>query len=415
MNDASTDIAIIGAGPYGLSLAAHLRGSGREFRIFGEPMGFWANHMPRGMCLKSEGFASSLYDPDSEFTLKAFCQEKRIPYADVGLPVRLEVFIDYAREFQQRYVPQLEQVDVVNLACCDGGFRLTTTAGEVLGATRVVVATGIKHYAYLPPEAQGVAEGMISHSSEHSNLGGFAGKQVVVLGGGASAFDMADLLTRVGASVQIVTRRSRIEYNEPPVDNRSMLARLKAPRSGLGTGWRSRMCTDMPLVFHALPQGVRLRAVRRHLGPSPCWFVKDAIAGRVTVHVGAGIDAADIRGSSVHLVLTLGSQQQRHIEADHLIAATGYRVALSRLTFIGTALRGRIRTVQDTPILNRSFECSVPELYFVGATAANSFGPLLRFAYGARFAARRIAQQFMAASRKGSHPVEDRLLHKSIS
>ncbi|MGA2564246.1 MAG: monooxygenase FAD-binding protein, partial [Steroidobacteraceae bacterium] len=81
------------------------------------------------------------------------------------------------------------------------------------------------------------------------------------------------------------------------------------------------------------------------------------------------------------------------IEVDHIIAATGYKVAISRLEFIDQAIQSCIRAVADTPILSRHFESSVPGLYFIGIAAANSFGPLLRFAYGARFAAQRVARR----------------------
>jgi cation diffusion facilitator CzcD-associated flavoprotein CzcO len=394
LNEAGIDIAIIGAGPYGLSLAAHLRECSRSFRIFGTPMGFWVNHMPEGMCLKSEGFASSLYDPDSQFTLGAFCRQNRIPYADVGLPVRLDLFIDYARAFQQRYVPQLEQVDIARVVRSGERFRLTTTTGEELLAGQVVVAAGIKHFAYLPPEVSAVTDGLLTHSSEHHDLTRFAGRQVVVLGAGASAFDLADLLAKAGAAVQIVARRSRIDYNEPPSEHRTLLQRLKAPRSGLGTGWRSRMCSDMPLVFHAMPQRLRLRAVKHHLGPAPCWFTRDSIAARVPVHVGATLASVACADDRVQLTVRADSRQQQ-IEADHIIAATGYRVALSRLKFIDPSVLQAVRRVDDTPVLDRHFESSVPGLYFVGSAAANSFGPLLRFAYGAKFAARRMAARLM--------------------
>ena len=57
---AATDIVVIGAGPYGLSVAAHLLAQGRDVRVFGRAMESWTEHMPVGMMLKSEGFASSL-------------------------------------------------------------------------------------------------------------------------------------------------------------------------------------------------------------------------------------------------------------------------------------------------------------------------------------------------------------------
>jgi hypothetical protein len=96
------DVAIIGAGPYGLSIAAHLAARGVSYRIFGSPMHTWLTQMPRVMRLKSEGFASTLYDPDSAFTLAKYCAQQGIPYADLGLPIPLVTFASYGQEFQRQ-------------------------------------------------------------------------------------------------------------------------------------------------------------------------------------------------------------------------------------------------------------------------------------------------------------------------
>src|ERR1700689_3865926 len=163
-------IVIIGAGPYGLSLAAHLRARGVSFRIFGKPMDFWLPQMPTGMALKSEGFASNLYDPEGSFTLKRFCAERGIDYADIGIPVLLSTFTAYGLAFKEELVPNLEEKVVVALTRRPNGFALTLDDGEVVMAQKVVLAIGITPFAYIPPSLTGLPSQFLSHSSQHRDL-----------------------------------------------------------------------------------------------------------------------------------------------------------------------------------------------------------------------------------------------------
>src|ERR1700676_811402 len=109
------DIVIVGAGPYGLSIAAHFRRQGLPFRIFGPPMENWLAHMPKGMMLKSDGFASNLSDPDNSFPLRQFCSQRGIEYSDTEIPVSLETFSAYGLAFKERLVPELENKFVVGV------------------------------------------------------------------------------------------------------------------------------------------------------------------------------------------------------------------------------------------------------------------------------------------------------------
>ncbi|HEY0784355.1 MAG TPA: NAD(P)-binding domain-containing protein [Acidobacteriaceae bacterium] len=400
---AHTEVAIVGAGPYGLSLAAHLRHAGVPHRIFGHPMHSWQHHMPKGMCLKSDGFASSLYDPEDALTLARYCEEKGLPYQYSGLPVPLETFVAYGLAFAERLVPQLEPVDIRHITQCTGGFELTTATGERFRARRVVLAVGIKHFGYTPPQLVDLPAHAMTHSSEHGDLSRFRGRRVLVVGAGASAIDMAAALADAGADTHLIGRREKVGFYTPDLEPRPLKQRIFNPRSAIGLGWKYVLCTSLPLLFHAMPQRFRHRVVQRHLGPSPAWFMRDKIDGRIPMHLGAQLTRAEVLSSSQGTTVRVhyrqhGQPGEQQFLCDHVIAATGYRAQVQALPFLTPELVAAIRTAPapgpaaGTPVLNRSFETSVPGLHMVGLASANHFGPMCRFACGARFTARHLTR-----------------------
>ncbi len=398
----TTDVAIIGAGPYGLSIAAHLAKAGVDLRVFGKPMETWSTSMPKGMVLKSEGFASSLYDPDGRFPLSAFCAERGLPYADIGYPIPLDTFVDYGTAFQERFVPGLDERMVASVEPAANGFALRTDDGEIVSARRVVIAAGIRHFDYIPPLLAQLPRPYVSHSAEHRDLEGFAGQDVIVVGAGASAGNLVALLHEAGARPTLVARRPKIGFCGPPVE-RTLRDKVTAPLSGLGTGWRSWMCTTAPLVFHAMPEQFRVMVTTRHLGPSPGWTVQEQV-DRLPKILGSLITCARLEDGRAHLGLRLMDGQTKEVSTDRIIAATGYKVNLKQLTFLGEKVQAGLKSVESTPRLSRHFESSVPGLYFVGTVAANSFGPMLRFAYGAGFAARRLTRHLTQAAAHNRAP-----------
>jgi hypothetical protein len=348
------------------------------------------------MHLKSDGFASSLSAPEPGSTLADYCLEHDLPYHPTDLPVPLETFVDYGLDFQRRYVPDLEEHTVTSVARHGRGFLLGLDDGEEFRAKQVVVAAGITHFASMPRIFDGLSPELVSHSSAHHDLSGFAGKQVTVIGAGSSAVELSVGLARAGARSRLVARGPSVHFGSPPSGSRTVLGKLRKPGSGLGPGWRSRASCDAPDLFRYLPARWRPEIVQRHLGPSSPWHLKEAFDSSVEAITGRSVQLVGGAQDGVRMVLASAQGDPPiTVESDHVICATGYRANIQRLRFLDPTLRSQLRTVASTPVLSHRFESSVPGLYFLGLTAAVSFGPMMRFMYGDEFAARRITQDLV--------------------
>jgi thioredoxin reductase len=385
-----TEVAIIGAGPYGLSIAAHLRAAGVPFAIFGRAMENWAEHMPAGMHLKSDGFASNLYDPNSEYTLQQHCALHNIEYADMRVPVSLELFVDYGRAFQKKLVPSLRDLRVTQVHRGAGSFDLELANGEHLQARKIIIATGTHDVEYMPEMLQKLPVALRSHSAEIADVSRFRGQQIAVIGAGASATDVAALTQQAGAHVTLVSHQAPIFHTKSSPANRSLWQRIRNPNLGLGPNLRSSLCVALPDVFRQLPAHLRLRIVKTHLGPSGGWFIRDIFVGKVAEQRGS-IARAEARGQRVRLTVRAADGKTTELEVDHVVAGTGYRYDVNRAPFLDTQIKAAVKVEEGYPALTRNFESSEKGLYFVGLPAANTFGPAQRFALGARFTAARIA------------------------
>ena len=395
------EVVIIGAGPYGLSLAAHLDGAGIQTRVFGRAMDSWRSHMPEGMLLKSDPFASNLSDPQDFYNLARFSEEQSIPYSEAQ-PVRLDTFCAYGLAFQKRCVPRLADAQVTNVEQIGDEFVVSLDNGGKVSARRVVIAIGVGPFRYVPEVLGALPDGFVSHSFDHRDLSLFSGARVAVIGGGSSAIDVAGLLHERGCDVTLISRRAELRFTGRSSRHSGpdpWWRRMRHPPSGLGPGLRSRFSTDAPLFIHALPKKLRFEFVRRHLGPAASRVMKDKVVGRVPLLLDRELIAAAVEGSGVALKLSKTDRLLETLRFDHVIAATGFRVELNRLTLLSPSLRKEIAEYKGAPILTRHFESSVPGLYFIGLTAAASFGPLMRFTFGARYAARRLTRALVRSRR----------------
>ena len=346
--------------------------------------------MPEGMQLKSDGFASNISDPNREFTLGNFCASQQIAYSPMGSPVAVETFSTYGMAFQERMVPELEDDLVTGVEKVADGFKLRLESGAIATARRAVMAVGITHFKHIPAVFRGLPRELLSHSFDHHRLNGFRGKTVSVIGGGSSATDLAALLNENGANVSLIARVPELVFHRKHgvTTRRSLWERIRRPHTGLGPGIKSKLYCEFPHWFRLLPNDVRVDIVGKFLGPAGGWFMKDRVIGRFPLLLGQTIEGATESHGKVHLRLRSADGAHQEIVSDHVVAATGYRPDISKLAFLSEDIRNNIKTLLDAPLLSSSFESSVSGLYFVGLASALSFGPMMRFAYGADFTAR---------------------------
>jgi FAD-dependent urate hydroxylase len=383
MSDIAT--AIVGAGPYGLSIAAHLQARRQPHELFGMPLESWREHMPDGMVLKSEPFASNLWDPGRIYTLERYCRAHRIDYQPARQPLSLARFLDYAEWFRRSAVGDSTRTKVSRITRDGAGFRLELADGTQRTAKQVVIATGHMAFRRVPAELAALTAPQLLHSADIKDVGRFRGRDVTVVGAGQSALETAALVREAGGTARILVRGRQVLWNERPLA-RSLVARIRAPESGLATGWRSLAVAELPRVFRRFPLDKRHRFVAQNWGPAGAWWLRDRIEGHIEMLLEQRIVAGQSAAGRVQLTID-GQRGRRDIVTDHVVAGTGYEVDVDRLAYLDSDLRAQIRRERTAPELRANFETSIPGLYIVGIAAAPTFGPVMRFMFGAKHAA----------------------------
>jgi hypothetical protein len=388
------DVIVIGAGPYGLSAAAHLRTiRGLHLRVFGQPMSFWKENMPAGMLLRSQWEASHIADPAGDYTLDAYVSASG---NHCGSPIPLDRFIDYGHWFQRMAVPDLDTRKIRLIALCPTGFQLTTEDGELLDARRVVVAAGIAPFAWRPPEFQSLPPSLVSHCGDHKDLSRFAGKRLLVVGGGQSALESAALLQEAGATVELIVRKPQIHWLRwrSRISQLGPLGRLLHSTRDVGPPGLS-LLVARPGCFTKLPRGLQDRMARRSIRPAGSAWVRDRLHN-VPTRTGLFVKSATPAADRLRVTLSDGTD----MVVDHLMCGTGYRIDLAKYPFLGRELLGRIDQAGGYPRLKAGMESSVPGLHFLGAPAAWSIGPLARFVSGTHYSVRELARTISRSHRE---------------
>jgi FAD-dependent urate hydroxylase len=379
-------VAVVGAGPYGLATTSLLRSAGIETQVFGDPMSFWSRHMPAGMKLRSPRSASNIGQNEGVLTLDTFERSRnRAPGADSPIP--LEDFVAYGRWFQSRVAPDVEPVPVIRVARDGAGFRIETSEGDAGVVDRVVVAAGIHAFAWRPPAFRDLPAQVASHASEHHDLSPFAGRRVAVIGAGQSALETAALLDAAGADARVIVRRPHVHWRRrwfvrPPLN---IIGRMMYSSSQVGPAGIC-LITDQPDRVRRLPLPVQRAIDRRSMRPEADLPLRPLLAGRIMA--GRTIERTEAANGVARLRFNDGSTR----EFDHVMLATGYRIDLSKYAFLDPDMLSGVHVRDGYPVLDEAFQTSLPGLHIVGAPAAASFGPLMRFIAGSGYAASAVAR-----------------------
>lgn len=390
------DVCVIGAGPYGLTTAAHLRASGVNVRIFGEVMSFWRS-MPEGMLLRSSRNAMSLSDPARPLSLDDF---ERVRGTPLTSPVARTEFVRYGEWFQRHALPDVDPRMVEHVARSEGGFRLVLAGGEVVLSRRVVVAIGLADFARRLPAFDRLPPDRATHSLHLGDCAIHRGKDVLVVGSGQSALEAAVLLREAGARVELVARAPRIDWLAPARETSGvigLLDRLLYPPGAIGPpgiNW----CVKWPWLYRSLPGPVRIRAFARAVRPAGSDWTRRRFEG-VTETLGRSVTSAELVDDRVRVVLDDGNERL----VDLVVQGTGFAIDVTRFRLLSPEIVGSLRTLRGQPRLSAGFESSVPGLYFLGAASDLSLGPLMRAIAGTSFAARSLTRHVVAElSRAGS-------------
>lgn len=373
----NVDLLIIGAGPFGLSLAAQVAHDEIDHLILGTPMGFWESHMPDGMYLRSE--CDWHLDPLGIDTIEAYLASRQITPDDV-LPLSLSFYLDYARWFQARKRIAPLDVRVQRLDKVDGLFRARLGDGEQISARNVVLALGFEYFRHIPDDLLALLPpDRFSHTCDTVDLTPFREKQVLIVGGRQSAFEWAALLREQGASsVHLSHRHDSPAYQiaEWAWVNPLVAAMIDNP------GW-----------FRGLPAAERDAVIERMWGEGRLkvepWLEPRLAGDAITISPRTRLAACDELPSGE---LGIRLDNGRSCIVDHVILATGYKVQLERIPLLARGnLLPSIALHNGFPALDTHFQTSVPGLYITSMAASQDFGPFFGFTGAVRASAKLIA------------------------
>jgi FAD-dependent urate hydroxylase len=357
----TTSLLVVGAGPYGLAVAAQARERGIETVIVGRPLGFWTDHMPAGMYLRS-GIDWHL-DASDVHTFEAFVHDRGLSSADVD-PIPIAVFIEYATWFQRQKGLVVRDRFVTTLEQRNGGFVATFEDGSQIAAERVVAAPGNQYFAHVPEWAAALPPGIGSHTCDLVRFEEATGQRVLVVGGRQSAYEWAALLGEHGAErVDIVHRHEvpRFERVSWKFVDEYVDATVR-----VAGWWRSLSRADQDKISRKFWEVGRLTLE---------WWLTPRLRGE-RVHLWPNSHVVDITTESDATAVTLSSGDR--LGVDRLVFATGYQAELANVPYLRPMISD-MQIVDGFPVLDENFQSTISGLYVTGFAASRDFGPFFGF------------------------------------
>ena len=381
MSNTETNLLIIGAGPFGLAVAAQATHDGIEHLIVGKSMEFWRRNMPKGMFLRSA--CDWHLDPLDVHTIEAFLHTQGKTPSEVE-PLSLEFYLSYVEWFKKQKDIQPRHVYIEKLERNDQ-FVATTTDGDVINAQQVVIAPGFKHFAHTPPELKAkFPDGRYQHTCEFVDFSEAATRRYLIIGGRQSAFEWAALLLEAGASAVHISHRHASpvfavadwSWVNPLVDS----------------------IFENPNWFRRLSQSeqnaisLRMWAEGR-LKVEP-WLKSRLKDDRVKVWPETEVTGC-VEQEDGELVATLTNGEILHL--DQIVLATGYKVDIAQLPLLAAGnLLEQLETRNGFPVLDDHFETSIPGLFITSMPAAQDFGPFFGFTISVRTSAKLICERLVS-------------------